>query len=465
MGQGEEVGGEARWYLDPEAYLVPAEDGNRLLYAPLLGVALLVDPRAARWLEGAQSPLGAAAEPGDLDLAQPLARLGLMGRAPALPRVAAPRVAPPFEPVNLTLFLTSACNLRCAYCYSSGGDSPQTMPEQLALDAVALVAGNASRTSRKVAALHFHGGGEPTLARELMRGVIEKARGIARERGVTLELALGTNGVMPEDAARWVAATFDNVTLSIDGPSEIHDAQRPRADGGPSHEAALRTAQLFDALGFSYALRVTATDATVERMDEVVEHLTGASAARKIKVEPLFVQGRALEGGLPHPDPERFVEAFARARRRAARLGRELIYSACRPQAVTDRFCAATLGSICVTPRGELTACYEVTSLEDARAPLFFFGRHRAHDGGFDLDYQVIARLQALTVDGAAECAGCFAKWHCAGDCPAKVLAPASRASARALHRTWRCRITRGLLRDELLERLRGEEDLLGGAA
>jgi uncharacterized protein len=50
--------------------------------------------------------------------------------------------------------------------------------------------------------------------------------------------------------------------------------------------------------------------------------------------------------------------------------------------------------------------------------------------------------LHRLTVENMPQCRDCFCKYHCAGDCPAKLLSneePESHAGSE------RCRITRAL--------------------
>ena len=52
------------------------------------------------------------------------------------------------RPTAVTLFLTSACNLRCVYCYASGGEQPRYLDEQVALDAIDFVVDNAVADGR-----------------------------------------------------------------------------------------------------------------------------------------------------------------------------------------------------------------------------------------------------------------------------------------------------------------------------
>jgi hypothetical protein len=71
---------------------------------------------------------------------------------------------------------------------------------------------------------------------------------------------------------------------------------------------------------------------------------------------------------------------------------------------------------------------------------------------GFDFDERVYSALRAHTADRLDYCAGCFAKWHCAGDCYHKALHWNSDDFAGA----GRCEIIRALTKDQILENLAG---------
>ncbi len=65
-------------------------------------------------------------------------------------------------PTMVTLFLTTACSLRCTYCYASAGDLPvQSMSLETAKRGIDCVAANAVRSKVPYFQVAYHGGGEP----------------------------------------------------------------------------------------------------------------------------------------------------------------------------------------------------------------------------------------------------------------------------------------------------------------
>lgn len=448
-------------YLDPDAFLLPGDGEETLLYAPLVGFACSLNPAAARWLRPAEAGEALPVPPEVSTLAAQLASLGVLRAERPLPR--RPLVAEDhgFAPTSASLFLTAGCNLRCGYCHAEGGERSTTLDPQAAHDVVRLLVANAHAQGTPRIGLSFHGGGEPTLAFPLLRAVSEDARSEAARARLGLTLSLGTNGVMPREHAEWLAAHLTSATVSLDGPAALHDRQRPLRDGGGSHEPVRRTLACFDAAGLDYGLRATITREGVSRLPEIVDHLCATSRARWLKLEPLFVQGRAARHGLEPPDPRQFVAGFLEGRELAARRGRRLVYSGLRLDVTTDRFCAAAGRSFCLTPDLHLTSCYEVTDERDPRAALFFFGRYDPGPRRFDVDPARLARQRRLTLLESPACRRCFARWHCAGDCPAKTAGTPRPGPDALPWRTFRCEITRELTRRELLERLRTGPDLL----
>lgn len=450
-------------YLDREIHLLQDEQSH-VLYAPLKGVALVIAEQAAAWLRQLQRSPGLSLPAERSGVATILARLGLLRPEPVLPRVPSSRPDGPFLPTYVTLFLTGRCNLRCGYCYSFGGERPTTMPAAIATGAVDLVVRNAQSRSDRRAEVHFHGGGEPTQALSRMQEIVDVARGRAQAAAVDLRFTMGTNGVMSDDAIDWVIRSVAHATVSADGDAITQNRNRPLQGGGESFGPLLHTLERFDRVGFNYSLRMTLAGDDAPRLPALVRALLRVSRTKRIKVEPLFPFGRAIIASQSPPDPDVFVQGFCEAAAIAALDGRELSYSGCRPEVVTDRFCAAAGHSMCVTSAGEASACYEVTSPDDIRADRFFFGKWNESEQRFHFDEQKLEWLRNQTVDRFAHCSDCLAKWHCAGDCPAKTNLPQYQLVARPQHRTWRCPINRELTRRAVLARAAAGLDVRAAA-
>jgi uncharacterized protein len=410
--------------------------GRYLLHCPEAGASALINRQFFDVLERAKEGEADAEQQALSELrAWGLTeqRLGMLSRK-----------GPDPEPTELTLALTGRCNLRCTYCYAEGGEDRQVMSLATARVALEFVTRNALRRRESGITLHLHGGGEITTVWDRLGEIVHLARELTAEADLGLRLTAGTNGVMPADRARTLAGWLDEATVSMDGTRDVHDRQRPRAGGGGSLEDVTRTLRIFDAERVSYGVRMTVTSESVDRLPESVAEVCRVCQAKVIQVEPAAPLGRFVDR--TPVDAAAFVRAFREARRLAAEAGRELRYSGARPWVVTDVFCKAVEGALCITPRGRLTACYEAP--DDPDGP-FHFGHVDISGKRLAMDHQ---RREALLRFGGrhqVECTECIARFHCAGDCPMKRDAEGNSP---------RCEINRGLTLDLILEGLLDRE-------
>lgn len=145
------------------------------------------------------------------------------------------------------------CNLACRYCFYSGSAEPDPTLPPVMPDAVLEAMLRKYLELRLPQSIVCWQGGEPTLAGlDFFRRVIEleQAHGV---RGQVVSNALQTNGQLIDDEWAELLARFNFlVGLSIDGPPEIHDAQRVNAAGAGSLEKALRAAKLFQKHGVEF---------------------------------------------------------------------------------------------------------------------------------------------------------------------------------------------------------------------
>ncbi|MBN2207830.1 MAG: radical SAM protein [Candidatus Coatesbacteria bacterium] len=129
------------------------------------------------------------------------------------------------------------CNLRCKYCYVNHGDFSgvrRMMARDVAkssIDYLALVSGE-----QKMCHLNFFGG-EPLLNFDLIKWSCDYAAKVLKEVGKAVKFDLSTNATLVTDEViRFFKKHDFRVQVSIDGPADIHDVQRPFVDGSGCHD-------------------------------------------------------------------------------------------------------------------------------------------------------------------------------------------------------------------------------------
>jgi uncharacterized protein len=156
---------------------------------------------------------------------------------------------------DLTINLTSDCNLRCTYCWNDHGKysngrflKAQTekppkdsrcvqMPVETALKAVDVLV--KSRGKDRDLVVDFYGG-EPLLNLETLMATVNYCRENQPAWKVNFHFLLATNGTLltPAIAAELLEKGVQ-IAVSIDGPKAIHDKNRPFVNHEGSFDAIL----------------------------------------------------------------------------------------------------------------------------------------------------------------------------------------------------------------------------------
>jgi len=435
--------------VSAEIFVLPLEEGRYLVYAPLRRAAFIANAKVVRFL--AELEAGALDEAADPDgsLVQFLRSLEILDAPPENLPIATFQGNP--EPILVTLLLTTACNLRCTYCYASAGDTPlKSMTLEVAQQGIDYVAANALKRRNPHFEVAYHGGGEPTMNWALLTGTLKYAKQKAAQTGLELRSSLATNGVMADQQIDWVTANINGASVSFDGLPEVHDKHRLTKTGKASSHLVIHTMRRFDEAHYPYSLRVTATADQISRLPESVEFICANFRPNGIQIEPVYQLGR-WQGG-PSAETADFIAAFRAAQQRAAQHGREISFSAARLGTLTNHFCGLSQDNFCLSPEGRVTACYEVFWDGHPWSRLFFYGQPDRENGGYRFDMQVLKNLRAQAVQNRACCQGCFAKWTCAGDCYHKSVDLHGEGSEFV--GAGRCLVTRELTKDLILARI-----------
>ncbi|NOY82907.1 MAG: radical SAM protein [Kiritimatiellaeota bacterium] len=151
---------------------------------------------------------------------------------------------------HLILGVTEGCNLRCSYCVFGDrypqwpSHSTQSMSGDIGRRAVCYFADHSGEEESVI--LSFYGG-EPTLEFELIKELVGYAKNLFQNRAVVF--ALTTNGVnLSKGIMRFLIENQFHVTVSLDGPEHIHDAQRVTRNGGGTFQKVIRTLQALRSL-------------------------------------------------------------------------------------------------------------------------------------------------------------------------------------------------------------------------
>lgn len=349
--------------------------------------------------------------------------------------------------MNLAVFVTTKCNLRCTYCYARGGDSAKTISRdilRLAMEHFFSTINSSTtheKDRRKNINLSIHGGGEPTIEFAILKDIVEDFCRRARTMGLEPTVGMGTNGTYGDSIHRWIIENNINVNVSLDGPRKIQNRLRPFISGEPSYEVVIRNLQSLVKEGRRVTIRATITDEAMETMEETVE-LASQLGIAAVHFEPVALTGRCTSNALSRPDAEQFAETFLKCFLQGLKLDVDVYYSGMRCfEHIQQRFCSACGPNFCVTPDGNITTCFEVLESNDPAASAFFIGKVDFVQGRVVLDQMRIDKLKQRIAENMEACKGCFLRYQCAGDCPVKSFRHSNRDLYSPDH--YRCQIAK----------------------
>lgn len=131
----------------------------------------------------------------------------------------------------LILQLTQNCNLRCEYCLYSGNYNTRyhqnkKMSLKTAKSAIDFLKTHSTEKEKVYIAFY---GGEPLLEFELIKESVAYAESILSDKEI--EYSMTTNGtLLREEIMDFIVKYQFRITVSIDGPKEVHDRNRHFAE-------------------------------------------------------------------------------------------------------------------------------------------------------------------------------------------------------------------------------------------
>jgi len=164
---------------------------------------------------------------------------------------------PDFNYGSLTLNVTNGCNIACKYCFENPTNkNARAMTFDIAQKAI----DNMLIQKKELDEYSiFYFGGEPLLKWELLRQISEYAyQEIVIKRCRKLMFLINTNATLINEHVLSLFKDYSfKVTVSIDGPLEIHDENRIYRNGKGSYSKVEESIQLLKKNGIVTQLRPT----------------------------------------------------------------------------------------------------------------------------------------------------------------------------------------------------------------
>lgn len=162
--------------------------------------------------------------------------------------------------VESVFMIADSCTMRCRYCYATDDRMERTnlMSREMAEQYFKLFLqyhwGNGRQ---KVKFL----GGEPLLNFDVIKYLVDLWERVkAQYPSKTIYFGLTTNGTLfTSEIVRYIKANHIGVTISLDGPADLHNHNRRFCDGSATYDSVMRGIEVLEKHDVKYSVRATVT--------------------------------------------------------------------------------------------------------------------------------------------------------------------------------------------------------------
>ena len=335
-----------------------------------------------------------------------------------------PSKLPEVFPIQtLVMNLTNQCNLSCQYCYEFGADkvaTPEGKPKFMDIETAKtsvdfLLAESGDRRSIHITFF----GGETLMNFPLLKQVVAYANQRAAEQSRHIDFSLTTNATLLTPAIiEFLSENNIGVTVSMDGPKEMHDHLRVFANGKGSYdiiEPKVR-ALIQNHRTRPITARVTLT-AGVSDVVRIFRHLKQDLGFAEVGFAPVTssanqlysINAKGMDSVLDqfHILAEEYLEHALRGESHGFSNVSDTLAELC--QGVNKSHpCGAGLGLLGVGPSGDIAPCHRFVDSDAHALGHISTGIDKAKQADF---------LNRGNIASKYDCHTCWARPLCAGGC------------------------------------------------
>jgi uncharacterized protein len=341
------------------------------------------------------------------------------GAAPERPQ--SPPAAFPLQ--TLVMNLTNQCNLSCQYCYEFGADkvaTPEGKPKFMDLPTAKASVDFllAQAEGRRSVHITFFGG-ETLMNFPLLKQVVTYATEKAAEKDCHIDFSLTTNAtLLTPTIIEFLSENRIGVTVSMDGPKEMHDQLRVFSNGKGSYDIiAPKVRELIqNHRTRPITARVTLT-AGVTDVVRIFKHLKQDLGFHEVGFAPVTTSPNQLyainDTGMDsvldqfHLLAKEYLEYALRGESHGFSNVSDTLAELC--QGVNKSHpCGAGLGLMGVGPSGDIAPCHRFVDSDEHALGHISTGIDLAKQNDF---------LTRGHIDSKYDCHTCWARPLCAGGC------------------------------------------------
>ena len=311
--------------------------------------------------------------------------------------------------IKRVFVLTSACNLQCSYCFEGDHEKSMVLIADKVEQGIINMFDEAVKSGKKIISFSLFGG-EPTMNWQAVRKAIETAERLEKSTDIVCYKAIVTNGLMKAEQAKYLAAHFNFVYFSLDGPKELFLRQRRPKAGDYVYDIIFDNAIIVYKSGAYLSFKVTVTSLTIGHLKEIDDFFSLNFPACGRLYQPCMVD---------KDDPlyisfGDFLEKYYELKRYS--LFEKNMTTSLYKNKPSDRFCNLSVRNV-IYPDGSVLACHRSNMCvpDDKVKEVFKVGTYE--NGYLNKEPEKQEFLKKFTVDNIKGCKSCVFRYHCCGGC------------------------------------------------
>lgn len=330
---------------------------------------------------------------------------------------------PDFPLQSLVMNLTNQCNLSCEYCYEFGEDklaTPEGKPKFMNFETAKASVDFLLKSSsgRQAIGITFFGG-ETLMNFPLLKQVVTYATEQAAEQVRSVNFSLTTNAtLLTPTIIEFLSKNKIGVTVSMDGPADLHDKLRVFSNGKGSYNiiAPKVRALIENHKTRPIAARVTLTSEVTDVI-RIFRHLKQDLGFHEVGFAPVTtspnrlysINGKGMDGVLEqfHILADEWLQYALRGRMHGFSNVSDTI-SELHQGVNKSHPCGAGLGLMGVGPSGDIAPCHRFVDSDQHALGHISTGIDRAKQNDF---------LSRGHIRAKTDCHTCWARPLCAGGC------------------------------------------------
>ncbi len=185
------------------------------------------------------------------------------------------------------------CNLACAYCFEGTRKGKHFLSEETATWLMRFID---NRMDKKDDIKITFYGGEPLLSTDMIMHIAERTNRLSDARGIAYGFNLITNGTL---LTRRVVESLkplglQSVSVTLDGPSNVHDQSRPYKSGTGSFDTIISNLQdICDLIDIEIGGNFTQTNYRMfpELLDVLIKSGLSPDQISSVRFDPVYNEG------------------------------------------------------------------------------------------------------------------------------------------------------------------------------